>query len=508
MVVIPSPVLDVMDALEKAGFQAYLVGGSVRDILLNRQPKDFDIATDAVPQQVRSLFARAIPTGEKYGTITIHGEMDVEVTTFRTDGRYLDGRRPESVDFSDSLQEDVTRRDFTINALARSRAGEIVDYVGGQRDLGLRLIRCVGDPDARFQEDALRMMRAHRFASQLGDGFSIETGTLDAITRNAHLILNVSWERIRDELVKILTSDRPGSIRTLQHTGLLAHILPELAACDGFSQSSRHHDKDVFEHIMVALEKTPNRLDVRLAALLHDVGKPKSFSLDANGEGHFYSHQLKSEEMAREILNRFRFDSRTIGTVCTLVREHMSRYDFLRPRSIKRFMSRVGVCNLEDLFDLQIADIEASAPPHDFSKVLALKADVERILSLREPLSVKDLAVSGHDLIEWGMEQGEDIGTVLAMMLEKVLDDPSLNTREHLKAVYEERDRFCGRDSAGVLDRSALGRPRKVDREGQVDGTCTGCFRSRAHGRGHRRHRGFLQGRRPEASSLVRHQSA
>jgi tRNA nucleotidyltransferase (CCA-adding enzyme) len=432
---IPRPVIEVMDRLEKAGFQAYLVGGSVRDMLLGREPKDYDIATDATPDQVKPLFPKVIPAGEKYGTVTVLNGIPIEVTTFRKDGRYLDGRRPESVDFSDSLEEDVKRRDFTINALAMTKEGVLKDPLDVQRDIWLEHIHCVGDPNERFNEDALRMMRAIRFACQLG--FSISAPTYYAIRRNARLISNVSWERIRDELAKILLSERPCmGISLLGTSRLMQYIIPELSDCVGFDQHSEHHDKNVMAHIIETVGWTPNRLNVRLAALLHDVAKPKTFTL-VDGEGHFYGHHLEGEIMAREILNRLRFDNHTIGTVCTLVREHMSRYDFLRPRNTKRFINRVGIDNLEDLFDLQIADIKASAPPHDFSMVLALKEDCQRILNEKEPLTVKDLAINGHDLCEWGMTPGKEMGAMLKRMLECVLEDPSVNTREGLKKVFE-----------------------------------------------------------------------
>ncbi|NLA59802.1 MAG: CCA tRNA nucleotidyltransferase [Firmicutes bacterium] len=335
-------VLKVMDALEKAGYRAYLVGGSVRDLLLNRQPKDWDIATDAHPPQVRALFERTAPTGEKYGTVTVLGDIPVEVTTFRKDGRYLDGRRPETVEFSSSLEEDLTRRDFTLNALACGRDGHVVDYVGGLQDLRHRIIRSVGDPGDRFREDALRMLRAHRLVAELGGDFHIEPRTLDAIAKNAHLILNVSWERIRDELVRILMSDNPGEIRHLYHSGILGHILPELAECYGFQQSSKHHDKDVFEHSVVALESAPRRLQVRLAALLHDVGKVKTMTIDESGEGHFYGHNVKSEEMARQAMRRLKFDVQTISSVCTLIREHMVRHSRLVLRPVVKSAIRAG----------------------------------------------------------------------------------------------------------------------------------------------------------------------
>ncbi len=436
---IPLRVTEVMDALQRAGFQAYLVGGAVRDILLGKVPVDYDIATDARPDQVKSLFLKVIPTGEKYGTVTVQNEMSIEVTTFRKDGRYLDGRRPINVDFSDSLVEDVTRRDFTVNALAMSRDGEVIDHVGGLSDLERRLVQCVGAPHRRFGEDALRMMRAIRFECQI-------EGTLDEATRKAvrdcsALIVNVSQERIRDELCKILLSNRPGKgILSLETEGLLAYILPELHACVDFNQRSEHHDKSVFDHILDTVDGTPARLNIRLAALLHDIGKPGTFSVDAKGEerkGHFYGHHVEGEKLTREVLSRLRFDTHTVATVAVLVREHMSRFDFLRPENPKRFINLVGIENLQDLFDLQAADIMASKPPHDFTKLEILEEEVRGILSRGEPLTLKDLAVDGNTLQSWGVKPGKELGEMLEALLDKVLDDPSANTLEGLKSEFE-----------------------------------------------------------------------
>ncbi len=443
---IPSRVIEVMDVLQRAGFQAYVVGGAVRDIFLGRVPVDYDIATDARPEQVKSLFPRVIPTGEKYGTVTVQNGMDIEVTTFRKDGRYLDGRRPESVDFSDSLVEDVTRRDFTVNALAMDRDGEVIDHVGGLSDLKRRLIRCVGEPHRRFGEDALRMMRAIRFECQIeGD---LDQATKEAIRDRAALIANVSQERIRDELTKILLSNQPGKgILELNAQGLLVYILPELHACVGFDQKSEHHDKSIFDHIIAVVDGTPARLNVRLAALLHDIGKPLSFSLDAKGEGHFYGHHLRGQDLTREILTRLRFDSRTVSSVSILVREHMSRFGFLREKNTKRFIVSVGIENLEDLFDLQAADIMASKPPHDFAKLEALKQEVEGILRRGEPLTVKDLAVDGNTLQSWGMKPGKEMGEILQSLLDRVLDDPCINTPRALKEEFDRLSAQRSRDS-------------------------------------------------------------
>jgi tRNA nucleotidyltransferase (CCA-adding enzyme) len=439
--VFPDPVTDVMETLERHGYQAYLVGGSVRDIFLGRGPNDWDIATDATPDEVKSIFPKVIPTGEKYGTVTVYNGLAIEVTTFRKDGCYSNGRRPESVEFSKSLKEDVERRDFTINAMAMTKDGEVVDPLNCQRDLRTGIIETVGNPDERFREDALRMMRAVRFASQLG--FQIGTPTWRAISENNRLLANVSQERIRDELVKILMSWRPHiGIQHLIDTGLIEMIIPEMVQCVGFDQLSRYHYRDVAGHIIETVRNCPLRLNVRLAALLHDIAKPKCFTVDEEGEGRYYRHHLEGEIMAKEILVRLKFDNQTVSNVCILVREHMSRYDFLKPTIVKRFINRVGVDNLEDLFALQIADITASYPPYDFSQVLTLKRECYRILDEKEPLTVRDLAVNGHDLMNWGMSPGKEMGQMLQLMLNRVLENPEINTKEGLKEVYEREQVF------------------------------------------------------------------
>jgi tRNA nucleotidyltransferase (CCA-adding enzyme) len=238
--------------------------------------------------------------------------------------------------------------------------------------------------------------------------------------------------------VRTLISDNPGVMRDLYHSRILGHILPEVAECYGFQQSSRHHDKDVFEHTIVALESSPKRLRVRLAALLHDVGKTKTFTVDSEGEGHFYGHSQKSAEIAGEVLRRLRFDSQTISSVCTLIREHMTRHSRMGTKGLKRLITRVGRELLDDLFDLQTADVKASGHPDDLSSVLRLRAGALKVLASGDPLTVKDLAVDGRDLIQWGMKEGREIGFVLRAMLERVLEDPTINTKEGLRSVFED----------------------------------------------------------------------
>jgi len=430
---IPRHVIFVMLNLMNNGYQAYLVGGSVRDCLLGKLPKDYDVATTATPDEVAKIFDKVVFTGEKFGTVTVIIEnQKVEVTTLRCDSDYSDGRRPDRVFFTTDLKEDVSRRDFTINSLAMNTSGEIYDFFGGMEDLKNKIIKAVGNPSDRFKEDGLRILRAIRFACCLG--FSIEENTFKAMQNNAYLIKKISAERIRDELCRILLSDKPSyGIELMRKTGLLEIILPELYQCVDFDQRNPNHDKDVYRHTLVVLDKTPARLNVRLAALLHDIGKPVTFTIDEEGKGHFYSHHIEGVEITEKILRRLKFDNKTIDTVKILVREHMSRFEFLRTKTIKKFITRVGVENLKDLFDLQIADIKGSAPPHDFTRINKLREEVEEVLNNKEPLTVKDLDINGYDLIELGVEPGPRMGKILNYLLEKVLENPELNQKDKLK---------------------------------------------------------------------------
>jgi tRNA nucleotidyltransferase (CCA-adding enzyme) len=427
-----------METLQENGFQAYLVGGGVRDILMNLEPKDYDICTDALPQQVKNLFNKVIPTGEKHGTVTVVlPENKIEVTTFRQDGDYQDCRHPEEVVFTRSLQEDVARRDFTMNSIAININKRIFDYFNGVQSIENKCIVTVNNPDDRFKEDALRMMRAIRFAVQLD--FKIEENTKQSILKNSNLITYVSQERIRDELCKILLSDYPSrGIKLLRDCGLLIYIIPELQRCVNFDQQNIHHNKNVFDHVMAVLDDTPKDLIIRLSALLHDIAKPIVFTVDENNNGHFYKHHLEGEILTEEILKRLKFDNKTINTVKLLVRHHMDRYEFLRTSNIKKFINRVGVENLESLFILQVADIKGSAPPHDFSGIEKLKEDIQVILSEKQPLTIKDLKINGYDLMELGFKPGKQMGDILDNLLEMVLENPNLNNKDSLVNVINQ----------------------------------------------------------------------
>lgn len=429
---IPDNVSFIIDTFYKNGFEAHIVGGCVRDCVLGRNPNDWDITTSALPEDMQKLFSHTVPTGIKHGTITIViGHENYEVTTYRIDGEYSDNRHPDEVIFTDSLKEDLSRRDFTINAMAYNHKSGLVDPFKGLEDIENKIVRCVGDADKRFNEDALRMIRAIRFASQLK--FEIGADTFSAISHNHGLIKNVSIERIREELSKILLCEKPSiGMNALKDSGLLKYILPEIMRCIDFNQRNPHHDKTVFEHILSVLDSSPSDLVIRLAALLHDIGKPDSFTIDEKGIGHFYGHELKSRDIAESLLKRLKFDNNTIKRVKILVLEHMHRYTKLKPASIKKFITRVGIENLNDLFELQRADIKGSASPFDFSSIEYMKDEVQKIISQNQPISVKDLQIDGSDLITLGIKPGKIIGDILNHLLEEVLETPQLNSKETL----------------------------------------------------------------------------
>jgi len=439
---IPKDVKIILDTLKNNGYESYIVGGSIRDSQIGTSlPKDYDVTTNALPEEIIKLFDKTVPTGIKHGTVTVMINGDgYEVTTYRIDGEYLDNRRPDAVTFVSNLKEDLARRDFTINALAFNQEDGLIDYFGGIEDLDNKIIRAVGEPNKRFQEDALRMLRAIRFAARLN--FCIEEKTLEAIKLNSHLILNVSNERIRDELCKILVSiNTTKALRLLEDTKLLEFILPELQVAVGFNQQNHHHDKDIFEHILAVVEKCPPSLNLRVAGLLHDIAKPDCFTIDKDGVGHFYGHDKKGVIISEQILRRLRFDNQNISKIIILVKEHMNICAMPTNASVKRLINRVGVDLVRDLFALQRADALGSR----FSQIrLEEIGRVEEItmtiLESKAPLSIKELAVNGGDLMsEFSLKPGEKIGVMLKFLLDKVLDNPQFNSKEKLLAIiYDE----------------------------------------------------------------------
>lgn len=434
VIIYPKDVQYVIDTLTKNNYEAFLVGGCVRDILLDTKPKDYDITTNALPEQVMSLFSKTIPTGLKHGTVTVLiNDTPYEVTTYRIDGDYKDNRRPEDVQFVSSLKDDLSRRDFTINALAYNNKDGLQDFFNGTEDLSSRLIKAVGDAAKRFNEDALRMLRAIRFSCQLN--FNIELKTLKAIEKNSSLILNISSERIRDELCKILTSPNPAKgFRLLNSTGILKYILPELQKAVGFDQKTPYHDKDIFEHTLSVVEKVPNNLTLRLAALFHDIAKPQCFFIGEDGIGHFYEHQKVGKDLSKNILKGLSFDNDTIDKVSTLVREHMSILFKPKSAAIKRLINRVGKDLIFDLYDLQRADILSSAPP--FIALEALESTKEKtkgILEADEPLDKSSLNINGNILMKsLNIKPGKIIGEIIDYLMNKVIDEPNLNNEANL----------------------------------------------------------------------------
>lgn len=458
MLRIPRVVRELGAEFSRAGKQCYLVGGAVRDMLLGRDTEDFDIATDAQPAEVAGLFRRVIPTGIDHGTVTVlHKGGRFEVTTFRTDGRYTDGRRPDAVLYVPSIEEDLKRRDFTINAIAVDvSTGECVDHHGGQEDLRARLIRAIGLADERFREDGLRLMRACRFAAQLG--FSVEAKTLEAMGRCRDAILPVSAERVREEIEKILRQDAPSvGIELMRVSGILALVLPELARCVGVAQRGQHCF-DVYGHSTASCDAAPrDNPQVRMAALLHDIGKPEVATRGENGEWTFHRHEEVSAWMAEEIMRRLKFPNATIAAVRHLVLSHMFHYtpDWT-DAAVRRFVARVGEERLHDVLSLRRADQIGTCQDHQVSASLVeLERRVERLRDSTAAFTIRDLAVDGRAIMaELGLPPGPTVGIILGELLESVLDDPALNSRELLLGIARRfhESRLLGPDRTRGTD--------------------------------------------------------
>jgi tRNA nucleotidyltransferase (CCA-adding enzyme) len=420
--------------LAGAGKRCYLVGGAVRDYLIGREAGDFDVATDARPEEVARIYRRVIPTGVRHGTVTVLWKgRSIEVTTFRTEADYGDGRHPDSVSYAATIEEDLSRRDFTMNAIAFDlTGGALVDPFGGREDLAASLIRAVGDPLERFREDGLRPLRAIRFSAQLG--FSIEALTLAAIRPSLDRLAMVSAERARDELQKILLSPEPSrALRLMESTGVLGLLLPELAACRGVEQKGMHVF-DVLDHLYACVDAIRPDLVLRLAALLHDVGKPAAKAEVPGGEPTFHRHEAISADMAEAVLKRLRFPNAAVDGVVHLVRSHMFAYDeSWSDAAVRRFIARVGVDSMDDLLDLRVADGTAIiGRPVDPRGLEPLRDRVRAALEAKEAFGLADLAVKGGDLASIGVPPGRAMGAMLKELLETVMDDPSLNDRERL----------------------------------------------------------------------------
>lgn len=431
----------ILKALHGAGFGAYAVGGCVRDSLLGQEPKDWDICTSALPRQIMEVFSaqRTIPTGLAYGTVTVLLEGEgYEVTTFRQELGYSDSRHPDAVRFLTSLKEDLARRDFTVNAIAADLTGRVTDCFGGQEDLRRGLIRCVGEPGERFSEDALRMLRALRFASRLG--FSIEESTAEAILRQKEALLQVAPERLRKELSGLLCGKNAAGILD-RFSDVIFLLIPELRDSKGFQQYNFHHALDVWQHSLLTLSSTEPTESLRWAALLHDVGKPSCFSMDKHLVGHFYGHARLSGAYAERILRRLRYDNDTIRTVCTLIRHHdtplmpREHESGSREKSLRRLLGKLGQEQLGQLLALKRADRLGKGN----TQAAEVDAQMGGIYSLLEEILQKELcvrqnqlAISGRDLIAMGMTPGPEMGRLLKQLLEQVIEGNLPNEREIL----------------------------------------------------------------------------
>lgn len=429
----PAAVNMIIEVLQQRGYEAFAVGGCVRDSILGRIPDDWDITTSASPYQVKELFQRTVDTGLQHGTVTVMvGNTGYEVTTYRIDGEYEDGRHPKEVLFTSNLTEDLKRRDFTINAMAYSQEQGLIDAFGGMDDMQNKIIRCVGDPWKRFGEDALRILRAVRFAAQLG--FVIEEKTKQAIVELAPTLVKISAERIQTEMVKLLISDRPQLWETVYETGITKIIMPEIDRMMETEQNNPHHIGTVGEHTLLALTKVEKNKVLRLTMLLHDLGKYETRTTDEQGTDHFYGHGKAGEELAKKILRRLKFDNDTIRQVTKLVLWHDYRVTPER-KAVRRAVNKVG----EDLFPLllkiQRADYQAQSEYRREEKMQRLSQVEEiynEILENKECVSLKTLAVTGRDLIHEGMKPGPQLGATLQQLLEAVLEQPEMNEKEKL----------------------------------------------------------------------------
>lgn len=436
---LPQEIQTILSTLKQHNFEAFVVGGSVRDILRKQTPKDWDITTKALPENIQKLFPKHFYENI-FGTVTVLTDSNnetlnkIQITPYRSEESYTDKRHPDKISFGKKLEDDLSRRDFTINAIAMDETGVIVDPFGGEKDIKAKLIRAVGDPNERFSEDALRLMRAVRLSAELG--FSIEQQTLQAITQNANGLKMISKERVRDELIKIIMSDgAQEGIMLLHKTGLLKHIIPELEEGVNVTQN-KHHIYTVFDHNVFSLGyavKFGYNFETRLASLLHDVGKPRT----KRGEGEnatFYGHDVVGARMSAQILERLKFPREIVTKIVTLVRYHLFYYNVgeVTEAAVRRVVRKVGKENIKDLINLRIAERKGSGVPKAKPyKLRHFEFMIEK--ALHEPIAVTDLAISGHDIMETlRIAPGPKVGVLLNALMNEVIDDPIKNKKEYL----------------------------------------------------------------------------
>ena len=440
---LPRKVVLIIKNLQRHGYDAYAVGGCVRDYILNRKPEDWDITTSAKPEQVKRIFRRTVDTGIEHGTVTVLiGKDGFEVTTYRVDGLYEDGRHPKEVTFTSRLEEDLKRRDFTINAMAYNDDERLVDAFGGMRDLNYHLIRCVGDPKERFSEDALRILRAVRFSAQLA--FPIEPETAEAIKSLAPNLEKISAERIQAELVKLLVSDHPERIQDACELGITKVVLPEWDDMVGVKQNTPHHKYDVAAHTVHALQNVKNDKVLRLTMLFHDMGKPVMKTTDENGRDHFKGHAIASEQIAKTVMKRLKFDNDTIRKVTKLVAYHDYRME-PTGANVRRAMHEIGVELFPYYLAVRLADTKAQSSYERRGKlenIIQIRELYRNALRNKECVTLKDLAVTGTDLINLGIAPGKELGTLLNELLDMVIEDPAWNQKGKLCDYVKERFGF------------------------------------------------------------------
>lgn len=440
---LPRKVVLIIKNLQRHGYDAYAVGGCVRDSILNRKPEDWDITTSAKPEQVKRIFRRTVDTGIEHGTVTVLiGKDGFEVTTYRVDGLYEDGRHPKEVTFTSRLEEDLKRRDFTINAMAYNDDERLVDAFGGMRDLNYHLIRCVGDPKERFSEDALRILRAVRFSAQLA--FPIEPETAEAIKSLAPNLEKISAERIQAELVKLLVSDHPERIQDACELGITKVVLPEWDDMVGVKQNTPHHKYDVAAHTVHALQNVKNDKVLRLTMLFHDMGKPVMKTTDENGRDHFKGPAIASEQIAKTVMKRLKFDNDTIRKVTKLVAYHDYRME-PTGANVRRAMHEIGVELFPYYLAVRLADTKAQSSYERRGKlenIIQIRELYRNALRNKECVTLKDLAVTGTDLINLGIAPGKELGTLLNELLDMVIEDPAWNQKGKLCDYVKERFGF------------------------------------------------------------------